>query len=346
MTDRINHNKNGAISNPGLAGGEPVEVAGLFSGEQPFQAAPDADVGALVTALRDLVIRKPEQSKTAAGSRRQDLAEAVDDFIYVISLAGKIDYVNPAVAGFLGMAPDELLGRSYGDLGLLPDDRAEELLAQVVAEEEPVRYEMRVLLSGETRFLYATLSPMRDSDGCISGILGIAKDVSEIARAREELRSLSLVDELTGVYNRRGFVSLANQHLSLAKRNGSRVCLVMADMDGLKAINDRFGHSQGDSALAALAGILRSSCRQSDVVARIGGDEFVLLASGMKDGGAALLVARLREAVKAENSRRPYYFSASIGFVESTAENADSVESMLHEADQIMYMVKRRGTSS
>jgi len=308
----------------------------------------DTKVDAVVLALRDLILRRPGSPSHKGAGPYRDLAGAAEDFIFVIDLSGRIDYVNRAAAEILAVPAEELVGQSFDMLALLPDsEEAEGLLAQVIMDEEVVQYERAVRLASGTRHLYTTLSPMRDADGLITGVLGISKDVSELARARDELRSLSLVDELTGLYNRRGFTSLAGQYLSLARRNGSWICLVMADMDDLKSINDRFGHHQGDIALAKLASILKENCRQSDVVARIGGDEFVLLAPGISEGSSEFLVARLRRAVKAEEQRNqyPYRFSASIGAVECRPDPSYSVDKLLAEADRKMYEVKRARAS-
>ena len=340
----------GRIPSEGGAASEPEGSQDFHNlGQGKFASGGlEAKVDTLVKTIRDLIARTPEASSAGKGGLYRDLAAIAEDFIFVIDLEGKVDYINQAASSLLAVAPEQLLGRPFDRLGLLPDpEEAEELLAQVIIEEGVVRYERAVSLSTGTRHLYTTLSPMRDVDGGITGILGIAKDVSELARARDELRSLTLVDELTGVYNRRGFTSLAAQHLSLAQRNGSRVCLIMADMDGLKDINDRFGHQEGDEALSTLAAVLKDNCRQSDLVARIGGDEFVLLTPGIAEGSSAALVSRLQRAVEAENQRghRAYRFSASIGAVECRPGPSCSVERLLEEADKKMYEVKRARAS-
>jgi PleD family two-component response regulator len=96
-------------------------------------------------------------------------------------------------------------------------------------------------------------------------------------RMQEQIRSLSLVDELTGLYNRRGFLTLASQQLKLAHRLKKRMLLVFADLDGMKRINDTLGHQEGDKALIEIAKILKETFRESDIIARLGGDEFVVL---------------------------------------------------------------------
>lgn len=321
-----------------------LPVGGSSREEEPDVSRLEEKVDSLLHALRDFIAQKHASGPREIGRRYHDLAGAAEDFVFVIDLEGRLDYVNQSTATLLSSSPEELLGQPFDTFGLLPpQEEAEDLLARVVLQEEVVRYETTLYLSTGGKNFYATLSPIKDSEGGITAILGIAKDVSDLARARDELRSLSLVDELTGVYNRRGFFSLATQHLSLAQRNGGRVCLVMVDVDGLKEVNDRFGHHQGDTALVALASILKDNCRRSDVVARIGGDEFVLLAPSISDGGAGFLVARLERALEAESrsTSRPYRLSASIGAVECQPDPGYTLDRLLNEADRKMYAAKR-----
>lgn len=322
---------------------------GSGSGAEGSGPSHDPDVEALLRDIRDRVVaRKQETKRHRERPASRDLAAAASDLLFVVDLEGKIDYLNPAAAGFLGVAPEELLGQPFEKLDLLPPpEEAEELLARVIALEEIVTYEKPARTGSETRHLYTTLSPMKDADGMIDGVLGIAKDVSDLARSRDALRALSMFDELTGIYNRRGFSSLATQHLSLAQRNGTRLCLAMADMDGLKAINDTFGHLEGDQALIAFAGILKANCRKSDVVARIGGDEFALLAVEVAEGGADFLVARLRKAVRTQDAlnEKPYHLSASIGAVECLPGPSYTLEDLLADADRKVYEVKRARAS-
>ena len=165
----------------------------------------------------------------------------------------------------------------------------------------------------------------------------------ERQRRVTELRAMSLVDELTGLYNRRGFLTLARQQLRVADRLGSQVCQVFVDLDGLKAINDAHGHSEGDRALVETAQLLRETFRESDVIARIGGDEFAVLIVDAHDQGGETMAGRLNEAVATRNSwgTRPYQLSLSTGIARGGRFPA-SVDELLAEADVWMYAHKRR----
>jgi diguanylate cyclase (GGDEF)-like protein len=161
-------------------------------------------------------------------------------------------------------------------------------------------------------------------------------------RTEQELRDLSLVDELTKLYNRRGFMTLAEQQLKVAHRTKKEMSLFYADLDDLKKINDSFGHDEGDSALVEAAGLLRDAFRDSDIISRIGGDEFVVLAIDIAEGKAATLTRRLREKVAALNARpgRAYAVSFSLGVARYDPEEPASLQELLSLADRKMYQDK------
>ncbi len=171
------------------------------------------------------------------------------------------------------------------------------------------------------------------------------RSMQERARAEEQLRQLSFTDDLTGLYNRRGFLALAEQQRRVANRERKPMMVVSVDLDGLKGINDTFGHKDGDAAIAATAQILRESFRDADLVARMGGDEFaVLLTGGAAEFDHEKLEERLREVVGKHNgaSDRQYGISVSAGFARFDAAGTEAFEDWLHRADTMMYEEKRR----
>ena len=171
-----------------------------------------------------------------------------------------------------------------------------------------------------------------------------------IARHRRigELHALSLIDELTGLYNRRAFMTLGDHQLKIARRQDSSVTLAFADLDGLKAINDQCGHMWGDFALKDIAHILKSTFRESDVIARIGGDEYAILWIAHAPASSDALHARLKAGVDAYavTEPRPYRLSLSIGFSHYQKGFAESLEDMLFETDRRMYVDKRAGSGA
>lgn len=156
------------------------------------------------------------------------------------------------------------------------------------------------------------------------------------------LRSLSLIDDLTGLYNRRGFADLGEQHLKLARRTGRGVTMVYLDLDRFKTINDSLGHHVGDRALIKVADILRAAFRRSDIIARLGGDEFGVLALEAADETSALLVERLRERVDDFNQStpEPYQLSISVGMAHHDDDPRVRLDDLVAEADAEMYREK------
>lgn len=160
-------------------------------------------------------------------------------------------------------------------------------------------------------------------------------------RVRLHLLSLSLMDELTGLHNRRGFVSLAQQRLKLTSREGVRSTLIFIDVDNLKYINDTFGHREGDGALQQIAGLLRECFRESDIIGRLGGDEFCVLLSHTSEAGDLLIRKRLVQLIDRSNAngKRVYELSVSIGAVDIAGP--EELEQQIGRADALMYEHKR-----
>ena len=158
------------------------------------------------------------------------------------------------------------------------------------------------------------------------------------------LKSLSLVDDLTGLYNRRGFMTLAPQQLKTAERLTRKMMLVFADLDHLKQINDTLGHRMGDLALKETASLFRRTFRESDIIARLGGDEFVVLVMDTGGESATTVIDRLMANLAALNERKglPYRVSLSIGIAHYEPGEPGLIEELLERADSLMYEQKKR----
>lgn len=160
----------------------------------------------------------------------------------------------------------------------------------------------------------------------------------------QELEYLSITDDLTGLYNRRGFLILAEHALFQAKREGKEVGILFIDLDNLKRINDQFGHEEGDRALQEFSRMLRRVFRKSDILARIGGDEFAVFLKGVKDTDLQRILDRLKALVEEWNKgiARSYHLSFSAGWVPSPPLEAQRIQELLSLADAEMYREKRR----
>ena len=163
-------------------------------------------------------------------------------------------------------------------------------------------------------------------------------------RLHAALLDLALVDDLTGLYNRRGFLTLATRDLRLARRGNETLLVAFADLDDLKGVNDTAGHAVGDRALRDTAALLRRTFRDSDLVARIGGDEYAVLVRHAATASAGVLAERLKRQVRDFNRRaaRPYQVSISLGFATHKASTLGSVAGLLDRADRALYRDKRR----
>ena len=170
--------------------------------------------------------------------------------------------------------------------------------------------------------------------------LTLAIKAQELASANKELENLSLVDDLTGLYNRRGFMALAEHRVKLAYRNGAVFSVAFVDLDGLKQINDAFGHQVGNQALVDAANVLKHCFRESDILARLGGDEFALF---IAEADHKEIAHRIQQKLHISNSEpmRQCQLSFSMGIVLGNAEKNLDITALLESADSLMYQQKR-----
>jgi diguanylate cyclase (GGDEF)-like protein len=206
-----------------------------------------------------------------------------------------------------------------------------------------------IVYLADMRILERSYAPL-DVDGRHAGHLWTYRDVTTresnkdlLQRQADELRALSLVDELTGLYNRRGFLTLATQQLKLCDRSMRPAMVIFVDLDGMKRINDELGHEYGDQALIETASVLRQCFRYSDVVARLGGDEFVVLAVEADPPTGDLVEARLYAKLDELNRRpgRAFELQFSVGIAGYDPSKSEMVEEVLARADALMYDAKR-----
>jgi len=162
-------------------------------------------------------------------------------------------------------------------------------------------------------------------------------------RMQATLQGLALIDELTGLYNRRGFLAFADQHLKLARRTARGLWLVLAAVDDLKQINATFGRSEGDQALRKAAGILRTTFRDSDVVARVGGDEFSVLALHASEDSGTIIKTRLAQNLAEDNARKEHAWglALSVGIAAFDGSTAVTLDELMTQAENALYAAHR-----
>lgn len=216
------------------------------------------------------------------------------------------------------------------------DDVFQEMLAKANRELasllRDVRSESQGTLAGDTRS-----QPVSDL------LMRAVRCAAKQYMLQAELGNLALTDELTGLYNRRGFMALAERQLKLGRRTGREMLLFVMDVDRLKQLNDSFGHIEGDCALKRTADALRETFRDSDVVARLGGDEFAVLAIEASGHSEATIKTRLFECLKSISARHSRHdISLSLGVARFDPRNCASIGELMAKADQAMYEQKRR----
>jgi diguanylate cyclase (GGDEF)-like protein/PAS domain S-box-containing protein len=265
----------------------------------------------------------------------------------LVSPEGRWLRVNRALCEIFGYESEELLSTDFQTL-THPDDLGRDL-AEVyrlmTGQIQTFQLEKRYIHKlGHDVWTSASASLVRDAERRPLHFIFQIQDITERKRAEAAIETLSLIDELTGLYNRRGFMAFAAQHLNSLQRSDKGLAILYADLDGLKQINDSFGHKEGDRALIKTAELLKETFRSSDVLGRLGGDEFTVLAAIDPEGGVEELISRLRQRFRDFNALKsiPYQISMSIGVATLDAVDHQSIEDLLGLADKAMYQDKRR----
>ncbi len=298
----------------------------------------------LLSIVRDIADRKKTEEKMRSSEETlRALVNATAEAFFLMNTNGVLLQVNEAMTRWLGFEhPEEIIGKNHYDL--VPAIYAAQSRAQVdkvLQTGKPLRFEDR----RGGRHINHVLYPLFDDAGRVDRIAAFGSDITEYRRLEEKLHLQALTDQLTGLYNRRGFYFLAEQQLKVAKRTGGKIVLFYIDLDGMKEINDTLGHAEGDKALIAAARILRETFREADTIARLGGDEFAVLAVNIKAEFRRTLIDRLYARINTYNAartRRKFKLSMSLGIAEFQKGNAASLQDLISRADKLMYLQKKK----
>jgi diguanylate cyclase (GGDEF)-like protein/PAS domain S-box-containing protein len=292
------------------------------------------------------VVAEAEARVALTEKRVRLLAENAQDFIFSYRLPPDpgYDYVSPACEAITGYAPAEL----YADPDLI-FDMLEPQYVEMMKELQDVdlsrSWELRMRRKdGTSVWVEQRLSLVRDDDARIISVEGIARDVTERKVAEERLERQALHDELTTLPNRRLLRDRISQALARAERDGCLVAVVFLDLDRFKLVNDSWGHAEGDKVLLSIADRLRGVVRDSDTVARFGGDEFVVVREGFAStedvsGYLARLTREIERPIVLGNNE--LIVNASLGV--ALGGIGDTPEALLRDADAAMYKAKARG---
>jgi diguanylate cyclase (GGDEF)-like protein/PAS domain S-box-containing protein len=358
---------------PNSAGGHPHPPAWPDAPEQFTHDIRAINEQLLIAGLREQELAEQLGRQLAFTTA---ITNSLGEGLCALDHMGRFMMVNPAAERMLGYSAAELLGRSaleviHGQAAVSARSTVEEspLLAVMrsgtAARDEQAIWTRRdgavfptaysaapILIDGQVA---GAVVVFRDTTAERQAALTSARQAAELTRSHAELervfaevQALTLHDDLTALYNRRGFFTLAAQQMKVAKRTQHALSLIFVDLDGLKGINDRWGHRAGGQAIIATAHILTATFRDSDIIARFGGDEFVVLAMDADAQDADKVLQRLQAQCARHNlqANAPYQLSLSMGVAHSTPERPCSLEELLEQADAQMYAHKQTKPTS
>ena len=280
------------------------------------------------------------------------LAENAWDVVWLMGLDGKVTYVSPAIQRVRGLTPEEAMAQTFDEINT-PESAANVSdylnrlhtaihdhgeLPVFRGELEYYRKDGSIML-GELQ-----VTPQVDSDGQVLQLIGVTRDITERRHFEDELNRLAVTDPLTGIWNRRQGEVLFTADLAEARRYGPPLSLLMIDIDHFKEINDTHGHQAGDQVLIELCGRISGNLRSSDVFARWGGEEFVILMRNCTIGDAAPLADKIRSLVAHTPFGGLGSVTVSIGAAELRAE--DDLASWMRRADDALYKAKTAGRNA
>ena len=289
--------------------------------------------------------RKLEQARTAAEQalqvseqRLHSVMESIADSIYLLDAECRYLFMNKKHIERIGLGSESYLGRAYSELHS-PEETRELVPSVNTVLKTGATIQKEHFNRRDNRYFLRTFSPVRTDGIGVTAVAVDSKDITDLKKLEDKLRNLSLTDELTGLYNRRGLFTMAAPLLKLACRQKSPIFLLYADLDNLKKINDVLGHHEGDNAIIDTAHVLKAAFRETDVVARIGGDEFVVVPVAGNKSDAEMVTARFQEQVRAHNAKngRAYSLSISAGLSWYDPGAPCSMDDLLKRAEKLMY---------
>jgi diguanylate cyclase (GGDEF)-like protein/PAS domain S-box-containing protein len=292
-------------------------------------------------------LTRHEAELLQANERRyRALIENADDIICVLDPDGTVTYESSNTLRLLGYPSTALVGRRFREL--VPTDCAPKacaLLEHAMAQPgRPISGEMR-LLAGDGSFReFEAIATSMLHDPAVGGIIVNLHDVTERKALVAKLEAMSETDVLTGLVNRRGFLKRAEQELARSRRSNLPLTVVMVDVDHFKRVNDRYGHAAGDLVLSMIAEQCRSVMREVDIIARFGGEEFVLLLPDTTVAAGHTVVSRLGRAIaaaKVATIKGEVSVTASFGL--AAVDPDGDLESALRLADEALYEAKHAG---
>jgi diguanylate cyclase (GGDEF)-like protein/PAS domain S-box-containing protein len=305
----------------------------------PMMGENDTFLGSF-TMLTDITLRKNLELELANSEKKyRELVERQGEGLYITDNNATFTYANSIAEHLFGVGPGELIGKNIREL--LTPDQIEIIDEQIALRYRKVRstYELTVIhQNGHSHHLLITATPRLDDQQKYIGAIGICRDITQRKEKEDKLQYMSFHDSLTGLFNRSYYEEIL---MTLETSNDFPVSVIMTDVDGLKNVNDRFGHFEGDKLLQSVADILRRCTRETDITARIGGDEFVVLLPYTSNAALEQINKRIIIALEEENNKKGKLYETSISFGSCTAVDGTALHDAPAMADSIMYEQKR-----
>jgi diguanylate cyclase (GGDEF)-like protein/PAS domain S-box-containing protein len=311
-----------------------AQIAGAIANAQLF-----TDLKRAGTSLRE-----------SEGRFRALFEQAAVGVAEVEMVTGRFLTVNRRLCEMVGRTEEEMLATTFQAITHPEDlhtheDKAALLLAGKIGHYALEKRYLRK--DGAIIWVDITVSPLWKPGEAPERNIAVVQDITDRKRLEEEMREMSFRDQLTELYNRRGFTTLTEQQLKAANRAKRPMRLTFIDCDGLKWINDTLGHEEGDKVLVDTANVLRQTFRESDIIARLGGDEFAVLSIDATDMNSETFSKRLQQSIDEYNEKesRPYKLAMSWGTAIYDPESPMSLDKLMSSADELMYAQKKSKSS-
>jgi len=266
------------------------------------------------------------------------------DIYYETDMDGNITIVSPSIKKYTGYERKECVGKNI--TFLFKGNKYKNLFLEDLRIKESIyNYEMQFTdKNGKIHHTLVSANIIKDTEGNAIKYSGLIKDICDLKATTEELYQFATYDELTGVYNRRVGMEFLKQELKKMRRGKSFLSICYIDINDLKSVNDNFGHEAGDNLILTIVEDIKSAMRESDILSRIGGDEFLLIFPGCKLSEVKSIWRRVQKSMKERNEKpeNQYNISASYGFAETNSENILYIDELIQMADRKMYENKRR----
>lgn len=312
-----------------------------------------------IVLLEDITREKKEHENALYSARLiNSVVEFIPDILFVIDTSGRVIVWNKACEEFLGIKKSEIMGKGnyayavpfYGKRRPILIDMA--LAGKKLSEENYEKLEQdgdtfvgitkKGILKGKKRVLWGKATRFYDAEGNVLGAMEIVRDITEMKEKEEALKKLAERDALTNAYNRRMLYTLLKREMDRIKRSGKTITVIYIDIDNLRLINNTYGHKIGDYVLTETVNALFSYLRKTDIVARIGGDEFVVVMPEIKKEDAENVINRIRNILSVENAHLPFKMDFSFGAFQISPEEMQDADNIISFADKEMYRMKNK----